>query len=161
MATSSACWRGFQCTYALVEDRLRLSTLCVGLEQKAEHRAKVGKGPELGGARPQRATDRSAMGEWFYKDPAIEIPYSGGFLLGAEFIRELYVHMGFHPAWKYRRVHELLFESGRLTKAVDRSEFMSQVRERMAEKPLRPENPVDPKEIEQWIQKMFTPDYHW
>jgi hypothetical protein len=161
VATSSACWRGFQCTYALVDDRLGLSKLYVGLDQKAEQLAKLGKGPVLGSALPQRSRERSAMGEWFFQDPTIEIRYSGGLLLGADFIQELYVHLGFHPAWKYRRVHELLFEAGMLTKAVDRSEFMSQVRERMGPKPLRPENPGDRKEIERWIEKTFTQDYHW
>jgi hypothetical protein len=134
VATSTACWRGFQCTYVLVDDRLRLSTVYVGLDPDATALAKLGKGPELGGALPRHSRQMSALGSWFYKDPAVELRYCGGLLLGADFISELYVHMGFHPAWKYRRVHELLFESGRLTKAVDRSEFMSQVRDRMSAK---------------------------
>ena len=41
------------------------------------------------------------------------------------FIQNLYVHMGFHPAWKYREVHELLFEDGRLLHAQDRSAAMA------------------------------------
>jgi hypothetical protein len=138
-----------------------LSKLFVGLDQKVEQLAKLGNGPTLGGALPQRSTERSAMGEWFHKDPAVEIRYSGGLLLGSGFSQELYVHVGFHPAWKYHRVHELLFESGRLTKAVDRSEFLNQVRERMGARPLRPENPGDRKEVEPWIDKMFPQDYHW
>jgi hypothetical protein len=161
VATSSACWRGYCCTYTLVDDQLRLSTVFVGLDEKAAQLAKLGQGPQVGGVLPSRAPEFSATGEWFYKDPGIEIPYSGGFLLGADFLREFYVHMGFHPAWKYRRVHELLFESGRLTKAVDRTDLMEQVRERMATKPLRPENPRDRKEMEQWIGKTFSQDYNW
>lgn len=45
-----------------------------------------------------------------------DVPLSGGLLLGEGFIQELYVHMGFHPAWKYLHVIELIFEGGQLHK---------------------------------------------
>lgn len=54
------------------------------------------------------------------------IPFSSGLLLGDGFIRELYVHMGFHPAWKFERVVELIFEGGQLTRSHDRSEQLAE-----------------------------------
>lgn len=159
--TCSACWRGFHCTYAIADHRLTLKTLNIGFDQKGEMVAKVGKGPMLGNKSPRRADRSQLCGEWIYDDPDVEIRFTGGLLLGEGFIRELYVHMGFHPAWKYRQMHELLFDSGRLTKTVDRSEFMSQVRDRMSGKPLGPENSADPGDVKRWIEKTFTLDYHW
>lgn len=54
--------------------------------------------------------------------------YTGGLLLATGFIRALYVHMGFHPAWKYEKVVELMFEGGMLQKACDRSAEMAELR---------------------------------
>jgi len=39
--------------------------------------------------------------------------------------------MGFHPAWKYQAVIELVVDAGMLKKEFDRSERMAEVRERM------------------------------
>jgi hypothetical protein len=41
--------------------------------------------------------------------------------------------MGFHPAWKYERVLELLFENGVLVQEFDRSEAMAEVRQMFLE----------------------------
>ncbi|MGH2607253.1 MAG: hypothetical protein ACRDG5_11745 [Anaerolineales bacterium] len=64
------------------------------------------------------------------------LPFTGGVLAGKDFIRKLYVHMGFHPAWKFATVHELRFEAGRLTGRADRSEAMARQREALEGKPL-------------------------
>jgi hypothetical protein len=51
----------------------------------------------------------------------VRVPFSGGLLLGQGFIRTTYVHMGFHPAWKFEKVAELLLEHGGVTSTLDRS----------------------------------------
>jgi hypothetical protein len=49
-------------------------------------------------------------------------------LLARGFIDNLYVHMGFHSAWKYEAVVELVFDTGVLTGEFDRSRQMAELR---------------------------------
>jgi hypothetical protein len=86
-------------------------------------------------------------------------PFTGGLLLGAGFIRELYVHMGHQPAWKYTEVLELTFDDGRLTLVHDRSELMGQRRaaKGTATDPLPstdPLHPTDPLQPDPWSDDM-------
>jgi hypothetical protein len=89
------------------------------------------------------------------------VRFSGGLLLGDDFLRDLYVHMGFHPAWKFREVHELVFEKGRVVRESDRSAEMAEFREALAGRPLGPSNPADLEEVERWIRRCFSLDYKW
>ncbi len=120
---TTALWRGFHCKYALSKNKLILKELEICHE---------GDPPSIFGVslvEPERTTSRRAV----FQDLAWPLAYEGGMLLGAEFIRQLYVHMGFHPPWKYRKVMELIFKEGVLIETHDRSEQMAQVRERMQE----------------------------
>jgi hypothetical protein len=56
------------------------------------------------------------------------LDYTGSLLIADGFIQALYVHGGFHPAWKFERVLELVFDAGRFVEVVDRSERMAEVR---------------------------------
>jgi hypothetical protein len=94
-----------------------------------------------------------------YRDLAHVVEYTGGLLLGDGFIRELYVHMGFHPPHKYRVVHELLFERGRVTERHDRSAAMAAIRERLAGRPLQPGLEASDAELREWIAGTFRLDY--
>ncbi len=60
------------------------------------------------------------------------IDFTGGLLVCDGFLREHYVHMGFHPAWKFTRVEELIFENGALTSREDVSQKMAAIREKLA-----------------------------
>src|SRR5580765_7756635 len=111
VSMSTACWRGHYVTYAVEEGRLVLREVTVGLSKADEMHAKVGRGPALFGVLPRREGQRGA---WNYSSLHEPVAFTGGLLLAEGFIRELYVHMGFHPAWKFQKVRELLFEEGRL-----------------------------------------------
>jgi hypothetical protein len=53
-------------------------------------------------------------------------------LITAKFVDKLYGHMGFHPSWKYKVVHELEFtDGGRLVSGTDRSDENAALRERI------------------------------
>jgi hypothetical protein len=65
--------------------------------------------------------------------------------------------MGFHPAWKYREVHELVFEKGKLLSATDRSDEMAEFRRGMQERGIGRD--PDPDQIEQWIERCFDRKY--
>ena len=94
-----------------------------------------------------------------YKDMRAPIAFTGGMLIGDGFIREMYVHMGFHPAYKFRVVHELMFESGRQVSATDQSQIMAKVRQNLVGKPLQPGMNAGDEEIMDWIKGTFSLEY--
>lgn len=88
-------------------------------------------GPAIHGVLPVRPADPNAAFTFSdnYHNVGLPLPFTGSLLLGEGFIRRLYVHMGFHPAWKFEKVIELAFAGGVFTAAHDRSAEMEQIRE--------------------------------
>ncbi|WP_164008593.1 hypothetical protein [Pyxidicoccus trucidator] len=153
---STACRRGFVCIYAVSDGGLFLEELRLGLSPPEEQEVQAGRGKPLFGQAPRYVDtwDEHVV----YERLHAPVAFSGGLLVASDFVRELYVHMGFHPAWKYREVHELLFEKGRLVEARDCSQTMHRVRERLREQPLGPGGSASRSEIEQWVSKTFRLD---
>lgn len=150
----SACWRGYQAEYALRDGRLVLASLHLSLE---------GCGPTLHGVKPSRVkAERYDFFNNHYEGLDLPIAYSGGVLLADGFLRALYVHMGFHPAWKYERVIELVFDEGRLTGEHDRSERMAELRERFTrteEVEASPKQMPTREEIREFVERCFDRRY--
>jgi hypothetical protein len=88
------------------------------------------------------------------------IGYTGSLLLGHDFIRELYVHMGFHPAWKYREIHELVFDKGRLVNAADRSTEMAMLRDSLSGTKDAPGSIMN-EDVAAWVERCFSLKYNW
>jgi len=144
---SSACWRGWQAQYALAGRQLVVDVLNVNLfdrDRRPDSYVRV-PGPPIGGVLPvdedlddcgdeddeARLLRAFRPSSWFnnrYENLGYPLTYTGGLLLATGFIDDLYVHMGFHPAWKYEKVVELVFEGGVLQKACDRSAEMAELR---------------------------------
>lgn len=61
--------------------------------------------------------------------------FTGGILVADGFIHNLYVHMGFQPAWKYETVFELTFSQGTLLDTTDVSRQMAGLRDAMTRQP--------------------------
>lgn len=148
----SFCRRGIVCTYSVDGQRLLLDQLAIYLNEPAPVLFDVQPKPPKRGVRSVDA---------LYEDLKHPIPYTGGLLLAHDFIRELYVHMGFHPAWKYREVHELIFHEGELVQQTDRSEQIAELRQEIANRPLEPEYEARRSEIERWVEKCFSQEYRW
>jgi hypothetical protein len=142
----TACWRGYVATYSIT-DALRL-------DQVELQMAEPDPGRTLFGVAPASFEN----GRVTYR-PAHVIDFSGGILLGDGFNHELYVHMGFHPPHKWRVVHELIFERGRVTERFDRSAAMAAIRERLAGRPLAPGLGTPDAELHAWIADSFRLDY--
>ena len=170
VATSTASWRGWHAVYALADDRLVLHRLDLGLKGDAEDAARAGNGPLLAGHRPRVATVQASVhtwlgwrerevptGEWRYEGLGLPIPFTGTLLLGRGFLRELYVHMGFHPCWKYAETLELGFEDGQQTSRRDLSARTAELRERLAGRDA-PTGDAREEEIAAWIASTFTLD---
>lgn len=147
----TACYRGYVCTYAIHEGRLLLDSLFAFLS---------GDAPKLFGRSPMPQKERSLF-DVIYDRLRHPVPYTGGLLLGDGFIEELYVHMGFHPAWKFREVHEVIFEDGVVVTETDRSEAMAGFREEISHRPLEPDLDTDREDISKWIAKCFSQEYRW
>jgi hypothetical protein len=129
---------------------LVLEELSVGLDEP---------GPEINGVKPVPSTERASHRISVYKGLNLPIEFTGGILVGDEFIRELYVHMGFHPAWKFRTVFELLFEKGNVLEVGDISDKMEKLRGEMIKRPLRPKRETGDEKIGSWINSTFSLDY--
>ena len=111
---TTACRRGYVCEYAVNDDQLYLIALRVGMAEPPTN---------LFGA-DLRFIGSAAT----YSPIRVPLSFTGGLLLGARFIRDLYPPMGHHPAWKYTEVLELRFSYGRLGEMADHSELMAEYR---------------------------------
>ena len=158
VAMSTACWRGYVANYTVEDDQLFLTSLEVGLPTKEALLAKAGRGPVLFGTSAQ-------PGKWFgflyegFKQP---VPFTGGLLLAEGFIRDLYVHMGFHPAWKYERVREVLCEEGHVLEDHDRCKEMAEVRRKAVENmggTKERDRQRTREEISTWVAGCFSREY--
>jgi hypothetical protein len=155
-AMSSACWRGYVCWYELAAEQLLLSRLVVGGGTKQRGRV-LAEGDELLGEPVQAATGSFWRGCWEVAALAKPMPFAGGLLLGADFVTSTYVHMGHHPAWKYRQVIEVLVTDGKVTEVADRSSEMAELRERITSGDLA--DPDGPRGGIAWVERTFTLDY--
>ena len=126
--TSTGCWRGYQAVFAIADSRLVLHTLHVNLFSGDEDFTRQ-EGPPVNGISPTGPLGEDDRFNNHYVGVDYHLEYTGGLLLARGFIDELYVHMGFHPAWKYTNVIELVFRNGVLDHEFDRSEQMAEIRQ--------------------------------
>jgi hypothetical protein len=157
VAICSACWRGYVAHYSIIGEALFLTRLCVYLSEDDAALARTGKGLEIFGVMPVAQTKRGA--NFLYRGLRVPILFSGGLLLADEFIPELYIHMGFHPAWKYKNVREVVFDSGMLAQDDDRSSEVAQVRAELIKDNPQSRGMPRQNEIEAWVKKCFSRDY--
>jgi hypothetical protein len=153
---STANWRGFVCRYAFTDDRLVLDRLEIGLRDAQLAEARAGRGPLLGGVAPAGGPEGF---QFTYEDVGLPIAYTGTLLLADGFIQELYVHMGFHPAWKYERVTELHLVGGVLERSEDVSDRYARVRANPDPGDLPPPRGADGNRVSRWIASVFDRSY--
>jgi len=156
----TACWRGFQACFALSGSRLILDRLGVNLYKSGDGYIRD-PGPTINGIKP---TCKSGEYDWFnnhYKKLNYHLEYTGGLLITDGFIQELYVHMGFHPAWKYKKVVELIFEGGILQSETDRSVKMAELRDEIKSRLSERSSDKMPtkEEIRQFVADAFDRKY--
>lgn len=104
--------KGYRCHYEVKDGKLHLQELLL--------HSPPGRPPDLNGV-ACLPDQESCFGYWHFHEIGLPLIHSGGLLLGRNFIEELYAHIGFHPMWKFRQVHELVFEEGQLVEARDAS----------------------------------------
>lgn len=146
----TACQRGYVCDYRVSRRRRRLDALELGTDGTAP--------PPLFGVAPDFSADVWRFNRATYGGLRHPVPHTGGVLIARDFVEELYVHMGFHPAWKYREVRELLFRDGVLVGEADLSDRASRRRDRVRAAGGEPD-PLDGGNIVQWINDRFRQAY--
>jgi hypothetical protein len=118
---STACWRGFSSDYSIQDNRLHLSSIKMALTKKgAEY-------PKILGALPRICRHEGMV----YENLQYPLNFCGALLLGSGFFSDLYEHGGYQKGWKYTEVKEVVFESGRVEKVIDRSAVMKGFREEL------------------------------
>jgi hypothetical protein len=159
---STACWRGYQAIFAVLDSRLVLDTLHVNLPEGEREECRSVQGPAINGVAPTGSREGFDFFNNHYEGLDYYLEYSGGLLIADGFIYDLYVHMGFHPPWKYKTVIELVFEDGVLRKEFDRSERMAKVRQLMLDFPKDDGDRRIPNrdEIQQFVERAFDRSYH-
>ena len=134
---NTACWRGYICQYKIENEELLLNELQVAImkvEGEGSNRKFVQQiGPEINGVQPKSAEGKFLSSGNLYENLNLPIPFSGTILAADGFIRELYVHMGFHPAWKYETVLEVKCENGKVIAIEDISKQMAALRKKAAD----------------------------
>ena len=156
---STACWRGYIITFAVVDSHLVLDTLHVNLPVEMGEARNQPNGPVINGVEPTPSTTGLNLFNNEYKNLNYHIEYTGDLLLGEGFIRELYVHMGFHPAWKYKAVIELMFKNGVLTSELDRSEWAEQMRQKFQKESANARKPSTREAISNFVKRAFDRRY--
>ena len=116
MSTNTANYRGYRAEFGLLKDQLILEALAT------KKSCGVAEPIAINGVLPE-VTEPDVFGhEWHYHEVNLILPYSGTILITSDFIMERYVHMGFQSPLSYRRVIELVFQDGKLSKEADHSE---------------------------------------
>jgi hypothetical protein len=123
--TTSACWRGSVCTYKISEGRLWLVGLRLGLE------VTEGQPPPVVFGVTARPPGRDTCYMYRFSRLKERVDFTGGLLLGRDFVFAMYEHMGFHPGFAYREVIEVLFDAGRAFEEIDRSAELAEYRQAM------------------------------
>jgi hypothetical protein len=152
VGTCTACWRGYVCHYVIRDNVLYLDQLYLST---------MGHPQILLNVVPQQDPEKIKIFDAYYEGITYKTHFTGGLLLGDDFINELYVHMGFHPAWKFRNVYELIFEDGHLIQEHDRSEAMLTLRKKMGSSKQIPLFGSKRKDIKNWISQCFSLEYEF
>ena len=149
---SSACWRGFCASFAIIESRLVLENLDVHLLEEGDHRQ---QGPQVKHVAPTDPQENAGGFNNHYAGINCDLAYSGGVLVGADLVRGYFVR-GWQPAWGYRLALELVFENGILVEERDTSKCMAEIRKSGWEL----ESALD-DEVQAFIARSFRCTYTW
>jgi len=147
-ALSSACWRGYICTYQVHADALHLTHLEIGLPPEEDHSA-----TRIFGCGPTPAAAKAWHPDATHFELAAPVDFTGRLLLGAGHVRGAYLNMGFHPAWLYKDVRELAFDHGQLLTSTDRSTTVAELRGTLDDQATRPR--AD-ESTSSWVERTFS-----
>lgn len=127
-ACCSACWEGYWCEYSISDKEIVLDKLYINA--KNEHYSQING---ISPMNEQANKKLRYMGNNLYQYINIKIPYTGRIMLGKDFMREYYIHMGYQRAWAYKVLTEFIFENGILFETIDHSGMAEKLRRQIDE----------------------------
>ncbi len=147
-ACCTACWNGYWCDYHISEEGIRLQNLYIHTKDEIY--------PKINGIGPEEKSKKYHlyMGHCLYRNLDLPMEYTGKILVGKDFIRTYYMHMGYQRAWAYEVLKELVFENGKLVQTVDHSHMAKQLREEIESRTV--ENGGKDDDIRQFVKKSFS-----
>ena len=149
---STACWRGYQTFYDCVDGELILDSLHVRTEDKIAINGVVPiKNEELD-------EDSWTFFNTIYENLSLKTKFTGSILLGKDFIREMYVHMGFQSPESFKTVIDIEVSNGDIIKITNMSARMEERRRLGLEKPSSPSTHED-KDVGDWVKDRFSQEY--
>lgn len=152
---STACWRGYICEYRVNDDSLRLQRLVISGGSTLAGRPLCAGSTLLGATLAESRTLGVPALAIDGLDMATE--FTGGLLLGRDFIAAAYANMGFHPAWRFKEIIELRVDHGIVTGAADRSAELAAIRRGITTGDIV--DPDGPRGGTGWVQRTFSLDY--
>ncbi|HEC41151.1 MAG TPA: hypothetical protein ENI29_23095 [bacterium] len=147
LSASTACWRGYVMGYIISDDQLFLNEMQVNTEDP----------PKINGIEPQMG---SRFFKYHFKDLKLKSNFTGSILLAKDFIKSMYVHMGFQRAIAFRTVIELNIENGEIILEIDMSKQIEEYRNNDVDRGARPRS-NSMNDIGKWIEKTFSLDYNF
>ena len=147
-ALSSACWRGYICSYRVDGGALHLTHLEIGLPSGEDPAA-----ARIFGCAPAPRPANAWHPDATHFELAAAVDFTGRLLLGAGHVRGAYLNMGFHPAWLYKDVHELAFDHGQLLTSTDHSTTVAELRGTLDDQATRPH--AD-ESTSSWVERTFS-----
>ncbi len=111
----TSCYRGFYATYELTEETLYLRELTLSEKNK--------KYLPIGEILPERKDYQAT-----YHELSEVIPFTGKLRLAKDFIKELYIHMGYQKPTSFKTVLDITLKDGQVVKIRDRSREMEEKR---------------------------------
>lgn len=153
---SSACWRGYVCEYEICNNIILLKNLRINL--RGWNNNSVIETPLINDIEAIENNEEFCFFSHDYKNIDLQLNFTGGLLIARDFISDLYVHMGYHPAWKYRELIEVSLDQGEITSINDASKRAQEFRNNQLQTKAGPasDNKAD---IEKWIKNTFSLDY--
>lgn len=151
LSLGTACWAGYWCEYDISKEGIVLKNLYIN--------SKDNNYPPINGVEAEGGEDKDFkyMGHHLYKNIGIPVKYTGKILVGKDFLREYYIHMGYQRAWAYQTLVEFIFEYGSLLDTVDHSQMAERLREEMKKNTGKPK-PYIEQDIPRFVKNSFSLD---
>jgi hypothetical protein len=142
----TACYRGYIAQYEVRDGQLVLTRIHIQAE---------GEVLPIDGISPNQPFEHNRP---VYEGLNVPAPFTGGLLLGRDFIQSMYVHMGFQKPIAYEEVVELHLEDGRVANIFDHSKNLAKKRRLAGEDAQKPWG-KGRDDTMNWIETMFSLDY--
>ncbi|MEM6297971.1 MAG: hypothetical protein AAF740_04690 [Bacteroidota bacterium] len=151
------CWRGYVCQFRVEEETLFLDRLEVNDASKSIKRREQ----LVNEKKPSKNSKRvfRFMSKWgavyfnkTYRKVKLPLSFSGQWLLTRGGVWDQHAHYAMHPAWRYKEIHLLKFEAGRLVFHQDLGDLMARIRNEVERLEHQGK---DFSEIHKWVREQF------